>query len=244
MPNKMKLCSIYLLSCLALLSTAAIAQDTIIPDQYALSSSDSPLDNPYIVSKTFTSMAQVVTLLNGNGITSVQKNKQQNEPTNQPIRTNLTYRDFINKAAQSFNYSWNLQGNTVVFIASNPIVPKPSPVPESSIKPIIASSTVVSKPNPVIVSKALPVDQQIRIWSINKNDLELRAALSKWCKTAGWQLDWQVQGKFPIDFDWQVQGTFKDAVNQVLKASQQSDIPLTAYMFTSNKVLRITSSGK
>ena len=140
-----------------------------------------------------------------------------------------TVTDLLNQAAVKFNMTWTYEpaDNYLVFSYNRPLI---------KANPVITGNTTAQ-------IKSLAIDQQVRTWTIKKDDIELRTALARWCKDAGWQLDWQVQGKFPIDFKWEVQGTFKEAVNQVLKSTQHSEIPLSATMYVNNKVLRITSSG-
>ena len=117
-----------------------------------------------------------------------------------------------------------------------------SPVPVIKVLAAPTPKNLITTKNPAPKAVSL-VKQPTQTWTLTKQDIELRSGLARWCKQAGWQLDWQVQGTFPIDFEWQVQGTFKEALNYALKASQQSEIPLTATMFNKNKVLRITSIG-
>ena len=125
-----------------------------------------------------------------------------------------TITDLLNQVAIKFNATWDYDSDR--------------------------NYVLVSYNQPVVVT---PTANKT-VWIISKSDNDLRTALTNWCRIAGWQLDWQVQGRFPIDFDWQVTGDFKYAINQVLKASQQSEIPLLATIFERNTVLRIISANK
>lgn len=79
------------------------------------------------------------------------------------------------------------------------------------------------------------------VWKIDPNDKTLRNTLTRWCKATGWQLVWNVNADYPIVTSWQISGSFEKAVNQVLAASQSTNIPLLATMHDQNHVLEIYS---
>lgn len=79
------------------------------------------------------------------------------------------------------------------------------------------------------------------VWVLNPNDKTLRNALTKWCSTIGWQMVWNVNADYPIVTSWSITGSFESAVNQVLAASQSTNIPLLATMHDENHVLEIYS---
>lgn len=78
-------------------------------------------------------------------------------------------------------------------------------------------------------------------WELSLGDKTLRNALSRWCKATGWQLVWNVNADYPIVTSWIIQGSFEKAVNQVLAASQSTNMPLLATMHDQNHVLEIYS---
>jgi hypothetical protein len=81
------------------------------------------------------------------------------------------------------------------------------------------------------------------IWSLNPADRTLRTALNRWCKSIGWQLIWNVNADYPIVTSWNITGSFENAVNQVLAASQTTNVPLLATMHDQNRVLEIYSEN-
>jgi len=178
----------------------------------------SEFNQPMSMDRSFSNMEQFAVRLqsvSGFKVLVVNKSLQQNLGTIQVYQINGTLSSLLDQIAMKFNASWKFDPQTATIL-------------------LMYTQGI---------SKDIIANQQFKVWTINKSDIELRTALTRWCKEAKWQLDWQVQGKFPIDFDWQVSGTFKEAVNHVLKASQQSEIPLTGTMFIKNRVLRITSTG-
>lgn len=154
-------------------------------------------------------------------IISLQKNYQINskivsnapKPANSVLLTinNGSIEQLITAACSKFGYTWIYKDNVVVFRAINQIAP--------------------TKTEEKLQSN----------WQLNPSDKTLRAVLSKWCKSANWQLIWNVHADYPITTTWAITGNFETAVNEVLKASQETDVPLVATMHDSNRVLEISS---
>jgi hypothetical protein len=177
------------------------------------------LDQPVTVKKSFRDINLVVSKLNLLGLSASVKTPNQVEIQNAFISSNGTVRDFINVAAEKFNYVVNINGNKVVFLANNPNTPKLTALDANS-------------PAPVPTSK---------VWSLDPKDKTLRNTLTKWSKKEGWQLVWNVKADYPITTSWNIPGTFEVAVNEILKASQSTDTPLQAVMHDSNHVLEMYS---
>lgn len=81
-------------------------------------------------------------------------------------------------------------------------------------------------------------------WQVLLDDSNIHNTLQRWCKTAGWQLVWNVNANYPINNSWVIQGNFKYAVNQVLIALSKTRLPLYARLHMANKVLEIYSQTK
>lgn len=79
------------------------------------------------------------------------------------------------------------------------------------------------------------------VWVLDPSDKTLRDSLTKWCNRIGWQLVWNVNADYPIVTSWSIAGSFESAVNQVLAASQSTNVPLLATMHDENHVLEIYS---
>ncbi len=195
-------------------------------DQYVFEQSSSAsvnssiLDKQITVNKTFANINAVVVKLNTLGLSATTKNKNEEEIKNVLINTNGTINDFINQAALNFNYAVSVSGNNIVFQAKDP---------------------QKIKQNDAVIAKVKPVTTQ-ETWTLTPKDKTLRNALTKWAKTAGWQLIWNVKADYPITTVWAIPGTFESAINEVLRASQTTDIPLIATMHDNNHVLEIFST--
>lgn len=187
----------------------------------SLDNNNSSLDKDYTVNKLFTNFAQVTSILNDLGIPTKIVNIEDNEPSNVHISSSTSVKDFIKEAASKFGYSYTSKDGTLIFTAINPKIIKP----KSTV--ILGSS---NKPKFPSVS-----------WTLNSQEKTLRNALTAWCKTANWQLVWNVHADYPITTSWTISGSFESAINEVLKASQSTDTPLQAVMHDSNRVLEVYS---
>ena len=80
-------------------------------------------------------------------------------------------------------------------------------------------------------------------WSIDATDQTLRQALTRWSRSAGWQLVWELPVDFPIEARASFDGGFEDAVGAVAHSMERSDAPLKAIFYRGNNVLRIVAKG-
>ena len=124
---------------------------------------------------------------------------------------NGTLTDLLNQVSPKLGYKWKFQDKVVLFNAISPITT-----------------------NTITISNNV-------VWSMTLKDKTLRGAFTKWGKKAGWQLVWNVKADYPIDTAWSISGSFESAVNEVLKATQHSEMPLMAVMHDSNHVLEVYS---
>lgn len=124
---------------------------------------------------------------------------------------NGTLSELITKTSIKFGYTWSYKDGMFIFNALNPIAASAGKLPEQS------------------------------AWSMGPIDKTLKAVLFKWCKIADWQLIWNAYADYPITTTWKIYGNFETAVNEVLKATQDTDVPLRAIMHDSNHVLEISS---
>ena len=74
-------------------------------------------------------------------------------------------------------------------------------------------------------------------WNVTSADHTLSVALTRWANNAGWQLAWQAQRDLPA-FRVSYRGSFEEAVESLMRDSQNSDYPLHACLYD-NKVVRV-----
>lgn len=125
-----------------------------------------------------------------------------------------TLRQLITQASSKFGYNWAYQDGVVIFSAINPI----------------------------IATKNLSFYRQSS-WELTPRDKTLKAVLAKWCKLVNWQLVWNVHADYPIATSWTISGYFETAINEILRASQVTDVPLRAIMYEANHVIEVTAAN-
>ena len=79
-------------------------------------------------------------------------------------------------------------------------------------------------------------------WQAKISDGNMSTALTRWAKIAGWQVKWESKYDIPIEYPWTIKTTFDCAVNELLKNTQSSQLPLMGQMYLSNKVLLIINA--
>ena len=198
------------------------------------------IDNDITINRTFPNMASVLLKLNSLGLNASISIPNEFDPQNQSISTSTTIRAFVNAAAPKFNYSVAINGNNIVFKGLYPAKPKPTPVPVVApvpvVKPVVASLLATeSKP----IKAPVPQVTINNNWVVSVKDKTIRNTMMRWAKQANYQLEWQVKADFPITSNWPITGSFEDAVNQVLKASRNTDTPIKAQWYSQNNVIVI-----
>jgi hypothetical protein len=105
-------------------------------------------------------------------------------------------------------------------------------LPVTSVPPVVEAK-VVTPPKP------LPEP-----WAISSQDATLRRALNKWVQRAGWQLVWDASVDVPINVDAKFAGDFNTAVKHLFQSLSAADVNLSAVLYSGNRVLRVTESGR
>ena len=125
----------------------------------------------------------------------------------------------------------------------------------------VASATAKAAPSPVTVvpAKVIPVASVPPVvftkvttppkplpdpWTVSPNDATLRRALNKWAQRAGWQLVWEASVDVPISVNASFTGDFNTAVKGLFQSLSAADVNLSAVLYSGNRVLRVTESGR
>lgn len=179
---------------------------------------DSILEQKITINRTFKSLHELITRLDQiPQITTNVQNLSIDTPI--PVNVNIasgTIENLLNQTASKLGYTWSSNKGLITFNAINP---------ESKITNLKAGTAV----------------KLSQIWELTPQDRTLRNVFTKWSKISGWQLIWNVNADYPVTSSWTITGTFEHATNEVLKASQQTSMPLLAKMHDANKVLEIYS---
>lgn len=218
------------LMCLLIQSSVATTNLIDNPEQlYELSSLEdgggrvndkNMLDTKITVRRTFHNIDELVNRLNAiDGVSVSLYSRSSDVATPVAIlMNNGTIRQLLNQSTQKLGYVWCIKNHEIVFKAIHPTT----------------QNAAWSSSNPTM-GESMP------LWVVNRDDKTLRNTLTKWCKRINWQLVWNVKANYPIDTNWSISGNFESAVNEVLKATVHTDMPLMATMYDSNRVLEIYS---
>ena len=221
------------------ISQSAFADDNLIndPELIYITSTDNYLAQNITINRTFENITALLNKLNSiDGIEA--QVKSQTADSIKPVTVNIdngTIKNLLNKTSTKLGYKWSFINNVIVFNAINP---KQVALESQVVKTVDKKQTTVisSLDKASYNSNSIPP-----AWQLNIKDKTVRGSLSKWCKKAGWQLVWNVKADYPIDTAWSISGSFESAVNEVLKATQHSEMPLMAVMHDSNHVLEVYS---
>lgn len=80
-------------------------------------------------------------------------------------------------------------------------------------------------------------------WQIRVEDKNLKEALDRWAKMAGWRLLWEIPFEFPVAAGATLTGTFEQSIETVIKSMQDAEVQPQVKFYTGNRVVRIITKG-
>ncbi|HEX6705197.1 MAG TPA: toxin co-regulated pilus biosynthesis Q family protein [Albitalea sp.] len=80
-------------------------------------------------------------------------------------------------------------------------------------------------------------------WDVKPSDKSLRATLSRWAESAGWQLAWEMTVDYPVTLGASLGGSFEEAVVAIVKSMEQAETPPKVIFYKGNRVVRIVAKG-
>ncbi|RQR63100.1 pili assembly chaperone [Burkholderia sp. Bp9002] len=90
---------------------------------------------------------------------------------------------------------------------------------------------------------ALPPVANLPTWDVRASDGTIRGVLSRWARTAGWQLVWDAPVDFSIDAQATLRGSFEDALQALVASLGRTSTPIQAILYQGNHVLRVVAQG-
>jgi hypothetical protein len=149
--------------------------------------------------------------------------------------------DRIEKSPESLS-SADLPGLTVAELATPSPIPARQLAAASPVKVPVVAALLESLPADFTASSfALKPEQSTESYAVGPQDLNLRVALARWARAAGWTFEaehWAVDADIPIVGSATFEPQFKLAVQELMASTELADRPLQP-CFYSNKVLRI-----
>ncbi|KWB92706.1 toxin co-regulated pilus biosynthesis Q family protein [Burkholderia ubonensis] len=104
--------------------------------------------------------------------------------------------------------------------------------PGAQALPAAATATTAAAPVPAASS-----------WDVRASDGTIRGVLSRWARTAGWQLVWDAPVDFSVDAQATLRGSFEDALQALVASLGRTSTPIQAILYQGNHVLRVVAQG-
>ncbi|KVO55476.1 toxin co-regulated pilus biosynthesis Q family protein [Burkholderia stagnalis] len=101
-----------------------------------------------------------------------------------------------------------------------------------------AGATPAAAARPVLAPVA-----NLPTWDVRASDGTIRGVLSRWARTAGWQLVWDAPVDFSIDAQATLRGSFEDALQALVASLGRTSTPIQAILYQGNHVLRVVAQG-
>jgi hypothetical protein len=84
-----------------------------------------------------------------------------------------------------------------------------------------------------------PIAEPSVTLSLLPGSARMSSALSEFARDNGWELAWEIDRDFPIDYAATFEGPFLDVIASVVESLRATDTPLRAKVYRANKVVRI-----
>ncbi len=80
-------------------------------------------------------------------------------------------------------------------------------------------------------------------WDVRASDGTIRGVLTRWSRSAGWQLVWDAPVDFSIDAQATLHGSFEDVLQALVASLGRTSTPIQAILYRGNHVLRVVAQG-
>lgn len=142
-----------------------------------------------------------------------------------------------------------LGGGSPLALAQAAVVPT-SQMVLASHKPLM-ETTVLAAPSPPqflnrsidqapeASSLAVPTMPAAIELALQPADGRISQAIKRYAESHGWQLAWEIERDFPIEYPATFTGDFLGIIEQVVLSLQNSDAPIRVKVYEANRVLRV-----
>ncbi|ANJ87040.1 hypothetical protein MB84_30905 [Pandoraea oxalativorans] len=90
--------------------------------------------------------------------------------------------------------------------------------------------------DPVAISPPAPVAMEL---ALQPSDGRVSQAVRRYAERNGWQLAWEIERDFPIEYPATFRGDFLGIVEQIVRSLQNTDAPIRVKVYEANRVLRV-----
>jgi hypothetical protein len=96
-----------------------------------------------------------------------------------------------------------------------------------------SSSLIANDPKPG------PVVEPAAVLVLLPGNARLSSTLSEFARENGWEIAWEIDRDFPIDYAARFEGPFLEIIGSVVASLRATDAPIRAKVYRANKVVRI-----
>ncbi|MCE4061153.1 toxin co-regulated pilus biosynthesis Q family protein [Pandoraea sputorum] len=75
--------------------------------------------------------------------------------------------------------------------------------------------------------------------ALQPSDGRVSQAVRRYAERNGWQLAWEIERDFPIEYPATFRGDFLGIVEQIVRSLQNTDAPIRVKVYEANRVLRV-----
>ncbi|AKM30741.3 hypothetical protein AB870_12440 [Pandoraea faecigallinarum] len=84
-----------------------------------------------------------------------------------------------------------------------------------------------------------PLPQAAYELAMQPSDGRVSQAVRRYAERHGWQLAWEIDRDFPIEYPATFRGDFLGVVEQIVRSLQNTDAPIRVKVYEANRVLRV-----
>lgn len=97
-------------------------------------------------------------------------------------------------------------------------------------------ATYVAESSVETSAPLVPIERSL---VVRPSDGRISQAIKRYAESHGWQLAWEIERDFPIEYPATFTGDFLGIIEQVVLSLQNSDAPIRVKVYEANRVLRV-----
>ncbi|WP_246179479.1 toxin co-regulated pilus biosynthesis Q family protein [Pandoraea aquatica] len=98
----------------------------------------------------------------------------------------------------------------------------------------VAASGAAGTPSPPSPTVSTTIEL-----ALQPSDGRVSQAVRRYAERNGWQLAWEIERDFPIEYPATFRGDFLGIVEQIVRSLQNTDAPIRVKVYEANRVLRV-----
>ncbi|MDR3397880.1 MAG: toxin co-regulated pilus biosynthesis Q family protein [Pandoraea sp.] len=119
----------------------------------------------------------------------------------------------------------------------------PRPLPVADVHEVVEAREVIEvADSSEVIEATAPIPVEVRELlnlHMSPDDGRVSVALQRYLSDQGWQLAWEIDRDFPIEYPATFRGDFLGIVEQIVVSLQNTDAPIRVKVYEANRVLRV-----